>query len=57
MLYTLRRNVDPRVYPKNSKLASWSEFWFKLCVAETYGRRVMLPIIQEKLRVWSGNEG
>jgi hypothetical protein len=55
--YTLRAKVDPRVNPKNKRLASWSDHVFIRGVAETYGRRVMLPIIKEKLRARSGNEG
>jgi hypothetical protein len=49
VLYTLRQQVDRRTYPKNRALASWSEPWFVLAVAEAYGWRVMLPVIKEKL--------
>jgi hypothetical protein len=56
VLYTLRGKVDPRASPKNRSLAAWSDSWFIGRVAETYGRRVMLPIIKEKLRALSGNK-
>jgi hypothetical protein len=49
VLYTLRQQVDRRAYPKNRALASWDEQWFVSAVAEAYGRRVMLPVIKEKL--------
>jgi hypothetical protein len=48
--YTLRGNVDRRAYPGNRALSSWSERWFVLAVAEAYRRRVMLPLIAEKLK-------
>jgi len=50
VLYTLRDKVDLRMYPKNRAIASWSEHWFVMAVAEAYGRRVMLPVIAEKLK-------
>ena len=50
VLYTLKSNVDRRAYPKNRALASWSEHRFVMAVAEAYGRRVMLPVISEKLK-------
>jgi len=50
VLYTLRGKVDRRTYPQNRVLTSWSERWFVRAVAETYGRRVMFPVITEKLR-------
>jgi hypothetical protein len=56
VLYTLRAKVDRRVDPKNKSLASWSDHSFVLRVAETYGRRVMVPTIKEKLRARSGNK-
>ncbi len=37
VLYMLRQKVDRRAYPKNTALASWSEHWFVLAVAEAYG--------------------
>jgi hypothetical protein len=49
VLYTLRGEVNPRVYPKNRTLASWSESWFIRKVAEAYGRRVILPVLAQKL--------
>jgi len=50
VLYTLRCKVDRRAYPKNRALASWHESWFVRAVAEAYGRRVMLPVLAEKLK-------
>ncbi len=50
VLYTLKGKVDRRAYPKNRALASWSEQWFVRAVAEEYGRRVMVPVITEKLK-------
>ena len=50
VLFTLKSHVDRRAYPKNRALASWSERWFVMAVAEAYGRRVMLPVIAEKLK-------
>jgi hypothetical protein len=50
VLYTLKSQVDRRAYPQNRALASWSERWFVMAVAEAYGRRVMLPVIAEKLK-------
>ena len=50
VLYTLRCKVDRRAYPGNRALASWSEHGFVMAVAEAYGRRVMLPVIKEKLK-------
>jgi hypothetical protein len=50
VLYTLRCKVDRRAYPKNRALASWSEHRFVLAVAATYGQRVMVPVIKEKLK-------
>jgi hypothetical protein len=50
VLQTLRRKVDRRAYPKNRTLASWSKPWFIRAVAEGYGRRVMFPVIAEKLK-------
>jgi hypothetical protein len=50
VLYTLKSDVDRRAYPNNRALASWSERWFVLAVAEAYGRRVMFPVIAEKLK-------
>jgi hypothetical protein len=56
VLSTLRSKVDPRAYPKNKSLAAWSDHSFIMSVAETYGRRVMLPMIKEKLGARSSNE-
>jgi len=50
VLYTLKSQVDRRAFPQNRALASWSERWFVMAVAEAYGRRVMLPVIAEKLK-------
>jgi hypothetical protein len=50
VLYTLKGKVDRRAYPKNRALASWSEHGFVLAVAATYGQRVMVPVIKEKLK-------
>jgi hypothetical protein len=50
VLYTLKGKVDRRAYPGNTALASWSEQWFVRAVAEEYGRRVMVPVIKEKLK-------
>jgi len=50
VLYTLKCKVDRRAYPGNKALASWSERWFVMAVAEEYGSRVMLPVIKEKLK-------
>ncbi len=50
MLYTLKSQVDRRAFPGNRALASWSEHLFVLDVTATYGRRVMLPVIKEKLK-------
>jgi hypothetical protein len=50
VLYTLKSRVDRRAYPKNRALASWSEQLFVRAVAEEYGRRVMVPVITEKLK-------
>jgi hypothetical protein len=50
VLYTLRSQVDRRAYPENRALASWSERRFITAVAEAYGRRVMGPVIAEKLK-------
>jgi hypothetical protein len=50
VLYTLRCKVDRRPYPGNRALASWSEHVFVLEVTATYGQRVMLPMIAEKLK-------
>jgi hypothetical protein len=50
VLYTLKSQVDRRAYPKNRALTSWSEHGFVREVAATYGRRVMLPRIAEKLK-------
>jgi hypothetical protein len=50
VLYALKSKVDRRAYPKNKALASWSEHGFVMAVAEEYGRRVMLPVIKEKLK-------
>jgi hypothetical protein len=50
VLYTLKGKVDRRAYPGNTLLRSWSEHWFVAAVAEAYGRRVMLPVIKEKLK-------
>jgi len=50
VLYTLKSQVDRRAYPKNRALTSWSEHGFVREVAATYGRRVMLPTIAEKLK-------
>ncbi len=50
VLYTLKGKVDRRAYPKNRALTSWSEHGFVMDVAGTYGRRVMLPTIAEKLK-------
>jgi len=50
VLYTLKSQVDRRAYPGNRELASWSERWFVMAVTEAYGRRVMPPVIAEKLR-------
>jgi hypothetical protein len=49
-LYTLRCKVDRRVYLGNRALTSWSEHRFVLAVAATYGQRVMVPVIKEKLK-------
>ena len=51
LFYTLRCKVDRRVYPGNRALTSWSEQRFVREVAEQYGRRVMLPVLTEKLKV------
>jgi hypothetical protein len=48
--YTLKCKIDRRAYPKNRALTSWSEHGFVREVAATYGRRVMLPRIAEKLK-------
>ena len=50
VLYTLKSQVDRRAFPGNRALASWSEHLFVLDVTATYGRRVMLPVIKEKLK-------
>jgi hypothetical protein len=50
VLYTLRCKVDRRAYPGNRALASWSEHRFVLAVTEEYGRRVMFPVLAEKLK-------
>ncbi len=50
VLYALRCKVDRRVYPGNRGLTSWSEHRFVLAVAATYGQRVMVPVIKEKLK-------
>jgi len=50
VLYTLKSQVDRRAYPGNRALTSWSEHRFVLAVAEAYGRRVILPVIAEKLK-------
>ena len=50
VLYTLKSQVDRRAYPGNRELASWSERWFVMAVAEAYGRRLILPVIAEKLK-------
>jgi hypothetical protein len=50
VLYTLKSKVDRRAYPQNRALVSWSERWFVMAVAETYGRRVMLPVIDGRLK-------
>jgi hypothetical protein len=49
VLFTLKSHIDRRAYPKNRALASWSERRFVVAVAEAYGRRVMLPVLAEKL--------
>jgi hypothetical protein len=51
VLCTLKCKVDPRAYPENRALASWSEHRFVRAVAEGYGRRVMFPVIKERLKV------
>jgi len=56
VLCTLRGKVDRRAYPGNRTLASWSEHWFVVTVAEAYGRRVMLPAITEKLKALGKNK-
>jgi hypothetical protein len=45
----LKSKVDRRAYPENRALASWSEHRFVVAVAEAYRRRVILPVIKEKL--------
>ena len=54
ILYTLRSKVDRRAYPENRALASWSERRFITAVAETYGRRVMFPVLAKKLKEQGG---
>jgi hypothetical protein len=49
VLYTLRGKVDPRTDPGNKALASWSEHRFVMAVAESYGRRVIFPVLAQKL--------
>lgn len=50
VLYTLRGKVDRRAYPGNRALASWAEQWFVRAVAEEHGRRVIFPVLTEKLK-------
>jgi hypothetical protein len=49
VLYTLSGKVEPRTYPKNKALASLSEYWFVTAAAEEYGRRVIFPVLAQKL--------
>jgi hypothetical protein len=49
VLCTLRGKVDRWPYSENRTLASWSEHWFVLAVAATYGQRVMVPGRKKKV--------
>ena len=50
VLFTLKSQVDRCAFPQNRALASWSERSFVMAVAEAYGRRVIFPVIAEKLK-------
>ena len=44
--YALKQQLDRRACPSDPVVG---EHWFVLAVAEAYGRRVILPVLKEKL--------